>query len=345
MATFKKRESGFWQVVIRRKGQPQQSKSFERLEDGERWARQIESTIDKGAFISPWEAQNTTFAELGQRFSTDFAPYHYRCKNWQHMLARLVERLGQYSLVAITPAIVAGYRDARLKDPDPRYTKSRKPPCISSSTVKKELDLLSKVLDVAQKEFSINLPQGNSTKNIRKPKQGKGRDRRLDSDEWAALMAECRKSQNPYLYNAVELSVETAMRQGELLQLEWKNIHLERRVALLLDTDKIKNGEARAVPLTSRAIEILKSLPRQIKDRRLFPVQKMTLYQAFIRACKRAGIEDFTWHDIRHEAISRLAERGDLTLMDMAGVSGHKTLQMLRRYTHLNAEVLARKLG
>jgi integrase len=71
----------------------------------------------------------------------------------------------------------------------------------------------------------------------------------------------------------------------------------------------------------------------------------MTIYKAFEYACRRAGIDDYRWHDLRHEALSRLAERGDLSVLELAAVSGHKTLQMLKRYTRLRAEDLARKLG
>ena len=71
----------------------------------------------------------------------------------------------------------------------------------------------------------------------------------------------------------------------------------------------------------------------------------MTLYQAFGYACGRAKIKDFTFHDLRHEALSRLAERGDFSVLELAEVSGHKTLQMLKRYTHLRATRLAEKLA
>jgi len=134
------------------------------------------------------------------------------------------------------------------------------------------------------------------------------------------------------------------MRQGELLNLDWKDIDKKRRLALLLDPEKIKTEEPRAVPLTSRALAVLESIPRSTTGK-VFPVERLTLYHAFVAACKRAGIKDYTWHDLRHEALSRLAERGDLSVLELAAISGHKTLQMLKRYTHLQAEKLAQKLG
>jgi integrase len=297
--------------------------------------------MDNGQFISTATAERTTFEELASRFSTEFAPHHYRDREWPRFLRHLVNRLGQYNLSAITPQLVAKYRDQRQQDPDPRYKDPAAAPRISGSTVKKEIELLSKVLDVADKEFGIPLPGGNPVRNIRKPKQGPARERRLDAAEWDALERECKASGNNWLWTAVVLSVETAMRQGELLALEWRMVDRKRRIAMLEIT---KNGEARPVPLSSRALAALDGLPASIKGK-VIPLQKQTLYRAFKNACKRAGIDNFTWHDLRHEALSRLAERGDFNMVEMAAVSGHKTLQMLKRYTHLQAENLARKLG
>lgn len=134
------------------------------------------------------------------------------------------------------------------------------------------------------------------------------------------------------------------MRQGELLSLSWPRIDMKRRLALLVDPEKIKNEEPRAVPLSSAAIAVLKGLPRSVSGL-VLPVERLTLYHAFRYACDRAEIKGFTFHDLRHEALSRLAERGDFSVLEMAAVSGHKTLQMLKRYTHLQAEKLAKKLG
>ena len=70
----------------------------------------------------------------------------------------------------------------------------------------------------------------------------------------------------------------------------------------------------------------------------------MTLYHAFVAARNRAGIDNYTFHDLRHEALSRLAERGDLIVLELASISGHRSLQMLQKYTHLQAAHLAKKL-
>ncbi len=196
----------------------------------------------------------------------------------------------------------------------------------------------------AQNEKGITLPRGNPVEKIRKPSDSAGRDRRLTADEWTAFTNECKKSRNPWLWSAVQLAVETAMRQGELLGLTWGQIDRKRKLILLLDPEKIKNEEPRAVPLSPAALDLLDKLPRSTSGK-VLPVERLTLYHAFSYACDRAKIKNFTFHDLRHEALSRLAERGDFSVLELAAVSGHKTLQMLKRYTHLQAERLADKLA
>jgi integrase len=330
-----------WQVRVRKKGWPTQTKTLTSKRDAQTWARRIEADIERGSFVSATLAEQTTFAELAQRFADEYAPHHYRGRGWAYKLQQLRKRLDAYSLAALTPSRVAEYRDDRLADADTRYRKTSHAKTVSPATVKTELDLLSKMLTVAQKEYGIPLPSGNPVQHIRKPKDAQARDRRLSESEFAALLDECERSRNPWLKAAVLFAVETAMRRGEMLGLKWNAIDLGRRIAMLTET---KNGEARAVPLSSRAVEVLQGLPRSA-DGRVFPLESISLYHAFSAATKRAGIEDYRWHDLRHEAVSRLFERGDLSTMDVAAISGHKTLQMLKRYTQLRAEKLAERLG
>lgn len=348
MATITKRASGLWQAKIRVKGQPATSRSFTYKSDADAWAKEVESAMRRGIYLPRKVAEETTFEELVKRFEAEFAPHHYRGKGWQHKLKPLRGYFGKYALAVITPALVAKYRDQRLADPDPRYKDPTKAPRVSGATVKTEIDLLSKILDVGQKEFEISLPL-NPVQAIRKPKDSKGRDRRLSVEEAEVLFRECEASGNPQLLPAVRLAIETAMRQGELLNLTWRDIDWKRGIALLLDPDKLKTEEARAVPLTSAALEVLRELKSRLVVHsitgRVIPTDRMTLYKAFKRAAARAGLEDLRWHDLRHESVSRFAERGDLSDLELMGISGHKTARMLKRYAHLRAEHLAKKLG
>jgi integrase len=344
MATITQRKNGSWHAIIRRKGHPAVYKTFAKKADAEVWAAETEREIRMGSFAGRIESEQTIFSDLVTRFKTEFAPHHYRVRKdgkeaWRYQVARLDEFFGDYSLSAIDQKLIAQFRDERITPT------GGKREAVGESTVRKEIFMLSKMLGFAQTECGIPLPRGNPVDLVRKPKEGKSRDRRLTEIEWAALEREIGKSRNPCIKPAFGLAVETAMRQAELLSITWSMIDQKRRLVLLLDTDKIKTEEPRAVPLSSRAMAIIEALPRPINGGLLLPVERLTLYHAFIAACKRAGIEDYTWHDLRHEALSRLAERGDFSVLELAAISGHKTLQMLKRYTHLQTENLALKLG
>ena len=138
----------------------------------------------------------------------------------------------------------------------------------------------------------------------------------------------------------VKLALETAMRRSELLGLRWEHIDLERRTIFLQLT---KNGTSRTVPLSTHAIQILTDMPRNLDDR-VFPVTHEVVSQAFNRARRQARVQDVRFHDLRHMAITRLAEKLP-NLIELSAVSGHKSLAMLKRYYHPNAAELARKLG
>lgn len=336
MATFDKRESGWWQAKVRRKGHPSQSKTLPTKKEAEAWAREIEAQMDKGSFISRSVGEKTTMTELIKQFKNDFAIHHYRKRvdskeAWRFQCQHLINFFGEYAVAVVTPQLVAKYRDERMT-------------LVSGTTTRKEINMLSKIFDVASKEFGIQLANGNPVLNVRKPKENKGRDRRLTESDFSILMEQCHRSRNDWLVYAVELSIETAMRQAELLSLEWHNIDYDNHLAYLTDTDKIKNETSRAVPLSSKAIRTLESMPHHISGR-VIPLERMTLYHAFVAAVKRANIDNFTWHDLRHEALSRLGSRGDLSIIELSKMSGHKTLQMLMKYIHLHETELAKKLG
>lgn len=343
MANFRKRESGLWQATVRMTGYPSQSKTFERKIDAEVWARKVESDIDKGVFQSASEAEKTTLTDLIDRFKKEYAPYHYRKRDdnkeaWRFQIARLDALIGKYSLAAIDQKIVGVYRDARLAG-------TSQMPAVGDSTVRKEIFMLSKLIKFAQIECGILLPRGNPVDNVRKPSESKGRERRLSKDEFGRLEAEVKKSRNKLLYPAFQFAIETAARQNEILTLTWDNVNLGRKYVLMKIT---KNGDERAAPLSSRAIEILGALPKPKTGEKsvlVFPLDRTCLLSVFRYACQRAKIEDFTWHDLRHEALSRLSESTDFSILELASISGHKTLQMLKKYTHLQAEKLAEKMG
>jgi integrase len=186
------------------------------------------------------------------------------------------------------------------------------------------------------------LPQ-NPAKGVRRPVAARGRHRRVTDAELEALLKACRESHAAQLAGVVQFALETGMRLGEILALSWLHVDLANRVATLPLT---KNGDARDVPLSTDAVQILQAQPRHISDSRAFwSWQRSDSFEhAWHRAVRKAGIVDLRFHDLRHEATSRFFERG-LDTMEVAAITGHKTLQMLKRYTHLRASDLVRKLG
>lgn len=153
-------------------------------------------------------------------------------------------------------------------------------------------------------------------------------------------MRYCHAHPTPDLYVLVVLAIETAMRQGELLKLEWEHISLQRRIAHLPDT---KNGSKRDVPLSLKARDALIQLGARTKGK-VFGYTANGLKSAWRIMLQRLEIKDLHFHDLRHEACSRLFELGTLDIMEIAAISGHKSLAMLKRYTHLKASRLVKKL-
>lgn len=328
MATIRKKGDK-WHVQVRKKGHPSLTQSFTLKSRAENWAKEREADIERGLFFDRSISERTTLSSLIERYRTEELPKK-RGKHFASALRQLDHTLGQYSLSSITSEMIAKHRDARLKT-------------VSESTVKKEINLLSSLIDLASKEWGIPVA-ANPCLMVKRPVEPKGRNRRLEDGEEEKLIKACKESEAATeLVAIMQLALETGARLGELLKLQWKHVNLTKKTAKLPDT---KNGEDRTIPLSSIAVSTLQSLPRHIHGRVFWRwAASDSFSKLWKRVCKRAGVEDFKFHDLRHEAVSRLFELGTLNTMDVAAISGHKTLTMLKRYTHLKAEDLAKKLN
>ena len=337
MATIRKR-GGKYQARIQRLGFPQQSKTFDNRNDAERWARSVERQIDLGAF-APQPASNLRLSDLLARYRTEVTPSKRGSELEAIRLAAMERREIAQCLVSNLSAMdVARYRDARLKS-------------VVGATVNRDLDDLSAVLNHARREWGIKID--NPIQAIRRPSRGRSRTRLLGADEEVHLMEAVSVSardkggrfteatRNPWLKPLIQLAILTAMRRGELLALQWRHVDLEGRIAFLPST---KNGDSRLVPLSTQAVDVLRGLPRAIGQEEVFATSAMALRRAFERACKRAGIEDLHFHDLRHTAATRLSEKLP-NVIELAAVTGHRDLKMLQRYYHPRAQDLAKKLG
>ncbi|EBR5102408.1 site-specific integrase [Salmonella enterica] len=240
--------------------------------------------------------------------------------------------VAQKMMDEVTTVDIASYRDERLSQMN---TRTGKP--ISGNTVRLELALLSALYNLAKVEWGTC--RTNPVEIVRKPKPSPGRDRRLTSSEERRL-SKYFQVRNAELYTIFHLALETGMRQGEILSLQWEHIDLQHGVAHLPVT---KNGSVRDVPLSRRARNLLHELPVQLSGT-VFHYKSTGFKSAWRVALQKLKIENLHFHDLRHEAISRLFELGTLNVMEVAAISGHKSLNMLKRYTHLRAYQLVSKL-
>ena len=327
MATLRKRSNGHWQARVRKANQSV-TKTFINKVDAERWAKQIEVEMQKGSYTNLVLAEKTTFAEIIERYIVEVLPTMRGGKADFIRLKALARRpIAKLNMVALTPQKIAQHRDERLKE-------------IAPATVIRELSYFSSIITYARKEWGINI--NNPVALVVRPKNPQGRSRILDALETNALFEALRPTgrRSIWMLPLVRLALETAMRRSELLGLRWEHVDLRRRTIFLQLT---KNGTSRTVPLSTHAIQILTEIPRNI-DGRVFPVTHEVVSQAFNRARKQAGVKDIRFHDLRHMAITRLAEKLP-NLIELSAVSGHKSLGMLKRYYHPNPELLAEKLG
>lgn len=342
MATIRKHAGG-WEVQIRKKGYKALCRRFDTKADAEKFARISEAEMDKGVFLDRTEAEQTTLTAALERYEREVTPQKKGAKQEKLRIAAWKrDPLAPRSLASIKGSDFAIWRDKRLASG------------VSPTTVRNDLALISHLFATACREWGME-SLSNPVQRIKIPAAARARDRRLDlrpdkdgKTEEQRLLAACDAATVSWLGPLVRLAMATAMRQGELLALDWKNIDLDRKVARLLDT---KNGEQRDVPLSSAAIAALELLcPSadgqvvQLHTGPVFAADTDAVVYQFRKACKAAGIAGLRFHDLRHEATSRLFEKG-LNPMEAASVTGHKTLQMLKRYTHLRAEDLAKKLG
>jgi integrase len=327
MASFRQR-GGKWQARVIRDGYPDQTKTFESKADAEKWARVLESEIDKGQFVNVSEAQRTNLGDVIARYLLEVTPSMKGVTEDSIRLKAIMRKpIARWSMANLSAAQIAAYRDERLKQ-------------VSAGTVIRELAYLSAIINHARREWGINVP--NPVQMVRKPQSPQSRSRVLADDEVSKLLMALEPTgrRSHWTKPVVQLALATAMRRGELLSLRWEHIDLTGRTAFLPDT---KNGDSRTVPLSSVAVQVLEQLPRHISGV-VIPVKFFTLDAAFKRARKRAGLDDVRFHDLRRTAITRMAEKLP-NVIELAAVSGHKSLMVLKRYYRPTAAELAQKLG
>jgi len=354
MATISERvnskgEESF-QVKIRMKGYPVVSATFKRITDARKWAKQTETAMEEGRYFKTVEAKKHTLAELIDRYIEN--DLKHRKSDQDRFIMHLnwwKNKLGFYLLSDITPAVLAECRDKLQKEPYKIIEKEDSTEIekyFSDTTVNRYMATLSIALTKASREWGWM--EENPMFKVSKKTEPRGRIRFLSDEERTALLDACEKASNPLIYLLVVIALSTGARFSEIINLKWHNVDLKRKMFYFMDT---KNGENRAVPISSKAYSLLQehSKVRQINSEYVFArpdgKKPLDLRHQWEKVIENSKIKDFHFHDLRHTAASYLAMNG-ATLVEISEILGHKTMQMVKRYSHLTqkhtADILER---
>lgn len=324
MASIIQTSSGNWRVQIEFRGQ-REYKTFKLKSLAQQWAKQRESELQRGLLASVDDAQKTALLAIIERYRERVLPLK-RNRSDKFTLDLLEGMFGRHRLISLQSKDIADFRDHRLK--------AGKAP----ATVVKELNLFRVLIDYAINDMGIYLPM-NPARMVKNPTVKNSRDRILTTAEEKLLFD---TFNHPMLPHITQLALETACRLGELLNMEWEHINFRHRTLTIPHT---KTDVPRTIPLSSGAIKTLKKIPKPGDGGRVFSCWNRidSFENIFRRAVKNAGLEDFRFHDLRHTATSRLAQRIP-NVVELSRITGHSDLKMLSRYYHISAKDLAKKL-
>jgi integrase len=325
-----------YRAQVRVKGSPSQSQTFSNRKDAEKWAASIEAAVHEGRHFPMARASRFLFSDAVKRYKESvFAEAKERSRRTREQhLDFFEEQFKGLALAQVTADRVAEARDELAAT---RYSRGKAKKTRSGSTVNRYLATLSHLFTVAQREW--RLVDRNPVREISRKKENKGRIRYLSDEVREGLLLACERSEWPPLKALVQLAISTGARRGELLNLTWDRVDLKKGRATVIET---KNGEPRVLPLVGKALEALRELKLQnsAKSPYVFPhpngrPEPLYWFDSYcLDALKVAGITNFRFHDLRHTCASYLAQRGASTL-EIADVLGHKSLAMVRRYSHL----------
>lgn len=326
--------AGKWRAQVRRRGHPPQTRTFTSKALAERWARQVESAIDKGEFKDPRDMTKTTVSDLIARYRREQAKEIGRSKS--DCLKQIEKRIGKRPIGDVNIDLMVDYARNRGTGP---------------VTWGMEFAYLGKILRVAKAVWGFPI-QGDPTNEARTALgmlglagRSKERTRRPTQEELDRLCEyfRSRKSQKVPMWDLIPFAVATAMRLGEIVGLRWEDVNEKDKTVVIRDRKdpKLKKGNNQVVPLLHDAWEILQRQPKLENEPRIFPFSANTVPTIFPRACQALGIEDLRFHDLRHEGASRLFEMG-YQIQEVAVFTGHRNWNQLRRYTQIKPASLHR---
>ncbi len=330
--TRKGKKKTTYTATVRIKGNPTLARTFDTKGEANKWAADIETKVRAGRYQNTRSAEKLLFADVLDRYveqiSTTKRPNSER-RDRDSAKAILAELGKEILFTNVNSQRIAAYRDTRIKQ-------------VSPSTIQKEFALLSHLFNIARREWG--LPIDNPVKDVKRPKVSNNRTRFLSNEEAHKLLETSKDSRNKKLYPYLLLMMHTGMRPSEAAGLKWGDVDLSARLVKL----HITKTDMRYVPLTEKSGDVLCSIcpegvkkdtyvflpPESLESMSVRNVPSLHFKRAFRTARSKAGLDDVRLHDLRHTAASHLLMAG-VDLRTLAEILGHKTMQMVHRYTHL----------
>jgi len=334
LATFEKRKSKnrtSYRARVRLASGPDMSKTFDRLSDAKEWAVEIERKAARGTLLSSHEARTRTLSDAIHKYISEILPRKApkTVKDQTQQLLWWDSRLGTSKLSELSSHAISSGLSELLNSKRPSATANRSP-----ATAIRYLAALSHVLSFCVKEW--NWLDSNPVSRVSRPREPRGRVRFLDNKtELPRLLEACQSSNNPNLYPVVLIALHTGARKREITTLKWSNIDFDRKTMTLTNT---KNRDIRTCPLRDEILAILARNRSEDTESYVFRAKRNSgpteIRSAWERALKKAKIDDFRFHDLRHTCASYLA-MSNASLTDIAEILGHRTITMTARYAHL----------
>jgi integrase len=339
MATFQKRGTS-WRALIRRKGAKAITGTFDTKAEAEKWATKIEAEILDGGTpeeaVQAVKSEGVSAADLFSRYA-ETVSIDKKGARWEQIRLKMLARrwpLFQKPVLELTGPDMADWRDERLKE-------------VKASSVNRELNLMSGVFTRAIKEWRIGMAV-NPISLISRPKNPPSRTQRVSMDERLKIIAKLGwdgkslpQDARQWAAYAMYLALETAMRKGEILSLRWRDISFDECYAHLGDT---KNGDERFVPLSNAAIKLLMIAKDRSPDLPVVPLQSGYLDRLVREARQEANLTHVKFHDTRREAATTMAPKLS-NVLELAAITGHRSLKTLMVYYKPTARSLADKLN
>lgn len=331
MASFKKRGAA-WRVWIDKRG-VRESATFDTKREAAEWAARREAEIVAG--VKGLKTTKTLHDAIDQ-YIKDVCPSHAG-ERWEKVRLNKIKReIPDVPLMTLsTDSTLADWRNKRMTE-------------VQGASVRREMGLLRLVFEAAINEWKWI--DENPLEGVKRPANGKPRTRFVSDAEVDAVVlalgytGEAISTTRQIVAVAFLLSLETAMRSGEIVGLRWQDVDLERRVAHLVDT---KNGDERHVPLSQRAVDLLRAMPKVEGDERIFRISDAVRDEVFREGREAAGLPNgkdggFTFHDARATALTKLSKK--LDILELARMVGHRDPRSLMIYYRESAEEIAKKL-